>query len=205
MVNGWFAIHDGLIGATRFRALAQTRQRITAAELLLLLMCGAASAAAVAYIKLSLRVPGHSIVIAALPMVFGLSLAPRRLAGAVMSAGAMGTAWLLTSLGAASYGSGAFVSLTLIGPMMDIAVRHARNGWRVYAALILSGVGTNLLALSSRASFKFIGLDNPGARPFDGWWLQASVTYTLSGIIAGLLGALCWFHLHDRDERGSPP
>ena len=205
MVNDWFAVHDGLIGATRFRALAQTRQRITAAELWLLLLCGAGSAAAVAYIKFSLRIPGHSIVIAALPMVFGLSLAPRRLAGSVMSAGAMGAAWLLTSFGAASYGSGSFVSLALIGPMMDVAVRHARNGWRVYAALVLSGVITNLLALSSRASFKFIGLHNPGARPFDSWWLQASVTYTLSGVIAGLLGALCWFHLHDRLDRDSPP
>jgi hypothetical protein len=66
-------------------------------------------------------------------------------------------------------------------------------------ALVLSGVGTNLLALASRAMFKVLGLDLAGgARPFDSWWLQASVTYTLSGVIAGLLGALCWFHFNDR-------
>ena len=165
-----------------------------------MLSCGAAAAAAVAYVKLSLRIPGHSIVFAALPLVLGLSLAPRRLAGSVMSAGAVGTAWLLTAAGGASFGAGSSVSLLLIGPMMDVAVRHARPGWRVHAALVLAGVGTNLLALGSRAAFKVLGLDLADARPFDSWWLQASVTYTLSGIVAGLLGALCWFHFNDRSD-----
>jgi hypothetical protein len=202
MIHDWFVVHDGLIGATRFPSFAQPRHRISAAELLLLLTCGAAAAAAVAFVKLSLRIPGHSIVLAALPMVLGLSLAPRRLAGSVMSAGALGTAWLLSGVGA-SYGSGATVSLVLLGPMMDVALRRARSGWRVYAALILSGVATNLLALGSRATAKSLGLDLAGARPFDSWWLQASVTYTLSGVVAGLLGAFCWFHFNDRKSRGS--
>jgi len=206
MISNWFAVHDGLAGAARFPPLVRTREGISAAELLLLLACGAAAAAAVAYVKLSLRIPGHSIVLAALPMVLGLALAPRRLAGSVMSAGSIGTAWLLSAAGGASYGSGSSVSLLLIGPMMDVAVRHARGGWRVYAALVLSGVATNLLALGSRAAFKVLGLDvAAGARPFDSWWLQASVTYTLSGVIAGLLGALCWFHLSDRANHGPQP
>ena len=199
MVNDWFAVHEGLVGAARLPSLVRRRGRISTAELLLLLTCGVAAAAAVTYVKLSLRIPGHSIVLAALPMVLGLSLAPRRLAGSVMSAGAIGTAWLLSAVGGASFGSGSSVSLLLIGPMMDVAVRHARSGWRVYTALVLSGVVTNLLALGSRAAFKVLGLDvAAGARPFDSWWLQASVTYTLSGVIAGLLGAACWFHFNDR-------
>jgi hypothetical protein len=202
MVNGWFAVHDGLVSAARFPSRVRNGQRISAGELLLLLTCGAAAAAAVAYVKLSLRIPGHSIVLATLPMVLGLSLAPRHLAGSVMSIGAVGTAWLLSATGGASYGSGSFVSLSLIGPMMDVAVRHARGGWRVYVALVLSGVATNLLALGSRGAFKVLGLDEAGARPFDGWWLQAAVTYTLSGLFAGLLGALCWFHFNDRRARG---
>lgn len=203
MVNDWFAVHDGLVSAARFPSLARTRGRVSAIELLLLLSCGAAAAMAVAYVKLSLRIPGHSIVLAALPMVLGLSLAPRRLAGSVMSAGAVGTAWLLTATGGTSFGAGSSVSLLLIGPMMDVAVRHARGGWRVYAALVLSGVATNLLALGSRAAFKVLGLDLADARPFDSWWLQALVTYTLSGVVAGLLGALCWFHFNDRSN-GEP-
>ena len=202
MINNWFAVHDGLIDAARFPTLSRPGNRISVTELLLLLACGAAAAAAVAYVKLSLRIPGHSIVLAALPMVLGLSLAPRRMVGSVMSAGAVGTAWLLSAAGGASFGSGSSVSLLLIGPMMDVAVRHARGGWRVYAALVMSGVATNLLALGSRAAFKVLGLDLAGARPFDSWWLQASVTYTLSGVVAGLLGALCWFHFNDRTTDG---
>jgi hypothetical protein len=201
MTDNWFAVHDGLADAVRFPSLVRTRQRISTAELVLLLMCGAAAAMAVAYVKLQLRIPGHSIVLAALPMVLGLALAPRRLAGSVMSAGAIGTAWLL-SAGGAGYGSGSSISLLLIGPMMDVAVRHARGGWRVYGALVLAGVATNLVALGSRAAFKVLGLDAGDARPFDSWWLQASVTYTLSGVVAGLFGALCWFHLHDHTRDG---
>jgi len=200
--NDWFVVRDGLIGAGRIPALAQPRQRISAAELLLLLMCGAASAAAAAFVKLSLGIPGSSIVHTALPMVLGMSLSPRRLTGSVMSAGALGASVLLTLTGGARFGSGAFASLLLLGPMMDIALRRARSGWRVYASLVLAGVGTNVLALASRALPKLIGLDLPGTRPFDSWWLQASVTYTLSGVVAGLLAAFCWFHFNDRRARG---
>src|SRR5262245_61924517 len=107
MINDWFVVHDGLIGTTRFPSLARPQRRISAAELLLLLGCGAAAAAAVAFVKLSLGIPGHSIVLASLPMALGLSLAPRRLAGSVMSAGALGSASVFSMLGAGSYGSGA--------------------------------------------------------------------------------------------------
>ena len=200
MVNGWFVVHDGLIGAARFPSLARPQQRISTAELALLLACGAAAAAAVGFVKLGLGIPGHSIVLAALPMALGLSLAPRRLGGSVMSAGALGAAWLAVAVGGARYGSGSFVSLCLIGPMMDLALHRARSGGLVYFALVLSGVATNLLALASRAATKLLGLDL-GARPFDSWWLQAVVTYTLSGVVAGLLGALCWFHFSDRSAR----
>lgn len=201
MVNDWFVVHDGLIGAARFPSLARSQQRISTAELLLLLACGTVAAAAVGFVKLQLRIPGHAIVLAALPMALGLSLAPRRLAGSVMSAGALGTAFVLSLVGGVTYGSGASVSLSLIGPMMDVALRGARGGWRVYVALVVSGVAANLLALGSRAATKLLGLDLGGARPFDSWWLQAAVTYALSGVVAGLLGALCWFHFNDRSAR----
>ncbi len=202
MVNGWFDVRDGLIGAARFPSLARPNHRISAIEVAMLLTCGAASAATIAFVKLSLGIPGHSIVLAALPMALGMSLAPRRLAGSMMRAGALTTASLLVASGAGRFGSGAFASLLLLGPMMDVAMRRARSGWRVYAALVLAGVATNLLALASRAAPKLIGIDI--GRPFDSWWLQASITYTLSGVVAGLFGALCWFHFNDRAEHGPP-
>lgn len=181
---------------SRIPVLARAPERVSAAEVVLLLASGAVAAMAVGLLKLNLGIPGHAIVLAAVPMVFAVSVAPRRFAGSLMSAGALGTALLLTTSRIANYGSGAIVSLTVIGPLMDIALRRARNGSRVYAGLVISGVAANLLALASRASTKFIGLDI-GSRPFEGWWPQAVVTYALSGAIAGLLGALCWFHLRD--------
>jgi hypothetical protein len=198
MLNDWFIVHDGLVGAARLPSLARTRRRISAAELMLLLGAGGIAAAAIGLIKLGLGIPGHAIVLAALPMSLGMSLAPRHLAGSVMSAGALGTASVLAIAGVANYGSGAFVSLSLIGPMMDVALRGVRSGgWRLYAAFVISGVATNLLALASRAGAKVLGLD-AGGRPFDSWWLQASMTYTVSGVVAGLLGALCWFQFRER-------
>jgi hypothetical protein len=203
-VNEWFVVHEGLAGAARVPSLVRSRQRVSALELVVLVASGAAAAAAVGMAKLGLGIPGHSIVLGALPLGLGLSLAPRRLAGSVMSAAALGTAWLLEGGGVASYGSGSFVSLCLLGPMMDLALRGARGGWRVYAALVLAGTATNVTALASRASAKLLGLDLAGGRPFDSWWLQAMGTYTASGIVAGLLGALCWFHFNDRSHPGAP-
>src|SRR6185503_10198300 len=197
MVDDWFVVRDGLIGAARFPSLARPLHRISAIECLLLLTCGASSAAAIAFIKLSLGIPGHSIVLAALPMALGMSLAPRRFSGSMMSVGALATAWSLTQFGGVRFGSGAFASLLLLGPIMDVAMSRARSGWRVYASLVAAGVVTNVLALGSRALPKFLGFDLPGARPFDSWWLQASLTYTLSGVVAGLLGAFCWFQFTD--------
>jgi hypothetical protein len=198
-VSHWFIVHQGLTEAARVPSLARSRERISAVEVLLLLMSGAAAAAAVGMAKLGLGIPGHAIVLAALPLAFGMSVAPRRLAGSLMSAAALGTAWVLRAAGAADYGSGSMVSLCLLGPMMDVALRRVGAGWRLYAALVAAGVATNVLALGSRAATKIIGLDL-GGRPFDSWWLLAVVTYTLSGVVAGLLGAFCWFHVNERSE-----
>lgn len=197
MVNEWFGVHDGLGAAGRLPSLARDARRISALEVVLLLLCGAAAAATVGYVKLGLRVPGHAIVLAVLPMTLGLSLAPRRLAGSIMSAGAFGAATMMAGAGG-SYGSGAMTSLCLVGPMMDLALTGARSGWRLYGGLVVAGIAANLAALASRGAAKLLGLDLPDTRPFDTWWVQAALTYTLSGTLAGLAGALCWFQFRSR-------
>jgi hypothetical protein len=199
-VSEWFMVHEGLADAARVPPLARSRDRMSVLELLVLLASGAAASTAIGMAKLQLGIPGHSIVLAALPVALGLSLAPRHLAGSIMSTGALGTAWLLQRAGVGDYGSGSFVSLCLLGPLLDLALRGARRGWRVYAALVLAGTATNLLALGSRASFKLLGLDTGGGRPFDIWWLQALATYTASGLVAGLVGAVCWFNFRTKDR-----
>jgi hypothetical protein len=132
-----------------------------------------------------------------IPMVFGLALSPRRFSGFIMSAGALATAAAFTGTGLVRYGAGAFVSLCLMGPMMDLALTKVQSGWSLYLGLVLAGIGTNLVALASRSASKLLGLD-VGTRPFAGWWNPALVTYTLSGAVAGLIGAICFFHFRRR-------
>jgi hypothetical protein len=198
MIYNWFGIHDGLATSGRIPSLTRVRERISGGEFLLLLVCGGAAAAAVGFIRLGLRLPGHSIVLTMIPMVLGLALAPRRCAGFIMSAGAFSTAALFNFAGWAHYGTGAFVSLCLMGPMMDLALTKARRGWRLYSGIVLAGIVTNLLALTSRGTSKLLGLDLASARPFVSWWSQAAVTYSLCGAVAGLIAALCFFHLRNQ-------
>ncbi len=200
MIDNWFGIHDGLAASGRIPAMTRIRERISAAEVLLLIFCGAAAAAASGFIRLGLRLPGHAIVLSMVPMALGLALAPRRFSGCIMSAGALGTALAFSFAGLTHYGSGASVSLCLMGPMMDLAVAKVRSGWRLYLALMLAGIGTNLLALASRSVSKLLGLDLASMRPFGTWWTQAIVTYSISGAAAGLIGALCFFHLRKQQS-----
>jgi hypothetical protein len=192
MIYRLFAVRDGLAAAGRLHPIAKDQDRISAYEILLLFLCGAISASVIAFVRLGLRLPGHSIVLSMIPMALGLALAPRRFAGFLMSAGALTTASAYSGAGLAQYGSGAFVSLCLLGPMMDLALTKVRSGWRLYLGFILAGIGTNIMAL---------GIDL-GTRPFGGWWSQAIVTYTLSGAVAGLIAALCFFHF--RNQRSNP-
>jgi hypothetical protein len=201
-MNHWFGINDGLAAAGRFPSITRMKERISTSEIVLLLLCGAAAAAANGLLRTGLRIPGNAIVMSMLPMALGLALAPRRSAGFIMGAGALGTALTLSTIGVGHIGSGSFISLCLIGPVMDFAVKKVRSGWRLYAGLVLAGICTNFLALASRAASKLVGFDLDGMRPFGSWWTQAAITYTLSGAVAGLICALCFFHL--RKEQSDP-
>lgn len=195
MIDNWFGIHDGLAAAGRIPSMTRVRERISASEMMLLIFCGFTAAVASGFVRFGFRLPGHSIVLSMVPMALGLALAPRKLSGFIMSASAFGTAAAFNLSGLVHYGSGAFISLCLIGPMMDLAVTKARSGWRLYLGLMFAGLGTNLLALASRSASKLLGFDLASMRPFDTWWNQAILTYSLSGVAAGLIGALCFFHL----------
>ena len=208
MIYDLFGVHDALVAAARIPPITRFRERISTAELLLLFLCGAAAASTTGFIRLGLRIPGNAIILAVIPMVLGLALAPRRLAGFIMSAGAFGTASAFNLAGLAHYGSGSIISLCLVGPVMDLALARARSGWRLYLGFMLAGISANLLALASRAASKLLGLDIAGLRPFGDWWSQAALTYTLCGAVAGLIGAVCCFHLRGRRSQagtGTPP
>lgn len=188
------ALHDGLAEASRLRAITSPAERARAFELALLVACGGAAAAASAYLDLRLRVPGHAILRAVFPMILGLAAVPRRGAGTVMGASA-----LLTGVGlravvpAAGFSLGALTSLTLVGPFLDLAVRRARGGWRLYTGFALAGLAANLVAFFIRGGAKMLGLEHAGARPLSEWLLQASATYAICGLLAGLASGAIWF------------
>ena len=192
-MNHWFGINEGLAAAGRFPALARVRERISAYEILLLILCGSAAAAASGLIRLGLRLPGHSILLSMIPMILGLALAPRRLSGFIMSASAFSTGVALNLAGLAHIGSGAFISLCLIGPVMDLAVSRLRSGWKLYFGLVLAGICTNLMALSSRGLSQAFGAGSPAQGLSE---LVDSGDYYLplmAGALAGLVGALAVF------------
>jgi hypothetical protein len=201
MVDNWFSINEGLAAAGRIHPVARMRARISSYEILLLILCGAAAATASGFVRLGLRLPGHSIVLTMIPMALGFALAPRRLSGFIMSLSAFGTGAMFNLTGLAHIGSGAFVSLCLVGPVMDLAVSKFQSGWKLYLGLILAGISANLMALSSRGASKLLGLDLAGTRPFGNWWTQAVITYSLAGALAGLIGAICFFHLRKQHSK----
>lgn len=198
-MNRWFGIHDGLTIAGRMPSVVRGREHISVTEMAVLMTCGAAATSAISFIKLGLRLPGHAIVLAMVPLALGFALVPRRFSGFVMSGAALSTAIVFTAAGLAQYATGSFVSLCLMGPITDFALTKARSGWRLYLGLIVAGIITNLLALMSRTAGRLLGVD-PSWRPFGSWMSQAIVTYSLSGALAGLIGAICFFHLRNRSK-----
>jgi len=193
MTTHVFGLHEGLRTATRFPAIDRPSQSISRLETATLLGAGAVAAAATGMVRLGLTIPGSAIVMAVLPMALGLALVPRRLAGVIMAGGAFSTALALSGAGLARYGSGAMTSLCLTGPLLDLAVAGAGSGSRLYGALILAGMASNVAAFLQRAASKVLLLDGPGTRPFATWWPQALVTYALCGAAAGGVAAILWF------------
>jgi hypothetical protein len=192
-----FEPYPALATDSRVRSFGQLDDRVSTLEVATLVLLGVTAAVTSAYVRVGLRIPGQSIVWAVLPMAFGFAVVPRRLAGTTMSASAMLTATLLTASGGHRFGAGAMASLVALGPLLDLALARARSGWRLYLGFVLAGLAANVLAFSSRGGSKLLQLDAPGTRLFSDWLSQAAVTYVLSGALAGLVSAACWFRMRD--------
>lgn len=200
MRNGILAVDDDLMATSRLPALVRTRSDVQPIELLALALAGVAAALLTNLLRLNLGIPGSSIVFATFPIALGLALVPRRGAGAVIAGAAALTTMGLGFAGAPVDGPGALTSLILTGPLLDLALRFARGGgWRLYAAFVVAGALSNAIAFAVRGSAKASGIAGMGGgRPFAAWWPTAIVTYTIAGVVAGLISALAWFHYRER-------
>jgi hypothetical protein len=205
MTTGVLSLDREMRGASRLPSLAGSAAGIRAAELLALIMAGAAAAVASTYLDFGLGIPGHRILFSVFPIALGLALVPRRAAGTVMGGAAMATVGALALAGVRVPGMGGLTSLILIGPFLDVALRHAGSGWRLYAAFVAAGASANVVAFAVRAGVKLMGVPAKGGglgggQPV-GTWLTVSVwTYLLAGLLAGLISAAAWFHFRSRAE-----
>ncbi len=178
--------HAGLEQATRLPWLGRAEQALPLLEWTALLLFGGLATCTMAFMDWGIRIPGHAILRAVFPMVCGLALVPRRGAGTVMGVGALVFLLWIRLGGHGVPGTGATTSLLLIGPMMDLALRSAKPGLRMYFGFALAGFATNFLAFVVRGSAKLLGGRGAGGRGFDGWFSEAVFTYAACGLVAGL-------------------
>jgi hypothetical protein len=198
--SGILTLDPTLQRASRL-ARRTSRQSVNVAELLALVSCGVMSTCLTTYVKLNLQIPGHHIMFAVFPMALGFALVPRRFAGTTMGGAALGATFAFWGAGIHVGGVGALTSLWLAGPMLDLALRWGKAGWRVYGALVLAGAATNAASFLVRGTFKYFGLGGAGgSRTFTDWLPNAVQTYVLAGILAGLVSAAAWFHVRARDD-----
>lgn len=212
-----FATTANLRAASRLPALARTDERISAAEIAVLLACGALAAVAVSMLHISLRMPGHAILRAVIPMAAGLALVPRRSAGMVMAAGVMVATAALRVANLGEIQSAALVSLLALGPMLDVALTGAPLGWKLYARFAAAGAGANLMAFLVRLGLAMmmrrggggggngmgsgLGGQLGGGHDFLSFWPLALVSFVLCGSVAGLVSAAFWFRLRPEEPQ----
>ncbi len=178
----------------RIGSAAPSSDRMTLVELAILVAAGVAAATAVAAIPLPIHIPGHAILKAALPIVAGMALAPRRMAGSIMAISAALAVLLFSAVRFGQLQPAAVVALLAIGPAIDIALAYrASSGWQLYLRFALAGLLANTLAFFTRGGVSLFGLDRfrlHALAKIDG---RVFLSFAACGAIAGLLSvAVCF-------------
>jgi hypothetical protein len=186
--------HRGFGSASRFRSQAGSTGAMTVAELALLVAAGALAAAAVAFIPLQLRIPGHAILKAALPVVLGVALVPRGFAGTIAGIAAAATSGLFLAAGVGNLQPAAVASLLAIGPAIDLAMTGARSaGPALYLRFAAAGMLANVLAFAVRWGTAAAGFEAARPRVMQQLGVWALLSFAVCGIVAGLIsGAICF-------------
>src|SRR5262249_48252713 len=164
MSIGVLRVHEGLYVAGRIPSLARADRTVSIAELLALILMGASATVISALGEFQLRIPGHAILRSVFPMALGLAMVPRRMGGCVMGGSALLTGMLIPLAGSRAMGPGALASLSLTGPLLDLALWSAASGWRLYLGFVVAGLGSNLIAFSVRGGARLLGLGGGGGR-----------------------------------------
>ncbi|MCI0349404.1 MAG: hypothetical protein L0Z53_08260, partial [Acidobacteriales bacterium] len=101
--------------ASRLRPLSVPGCNLSSVELATLVAAGVLATIAVAFLPLQLRIPGHAILKATLPIVVGIALVPRSFAGTLSGLAACSTVGIFLALGIGNLQTAAVTSLLAIG------------------------------------------------------------------------------------------
>ncbi|MDB5340968.1 MAG: hypothetical protein JWN70_6587 [Planctomycetaceae bacterium] len=206
MASGMLPQHEGLRATTRLGFLATTGENAQTWEWLVLIGAGMTAAVASTFLDFNLRIPGHAILQVVVPIAAGLAIVPRRNAGTFMGLTALITklGLRLSGFGGDGLSLGAMTSLTATGPLLDWTLRRNQGGWLLYLNFALAGLMSNLLALFVRGAAKLTGFEHASGRPLAAWLAQASVTYVVCGLLAGLVSGMLWFYGTKRHQSAMP-
>jgi hypothetical protein len=202
MFGNAFAAHAGLRECSRVLVLSR-ENRISAAEIACLLVCGGLAALAIGLFHPSLRLPGHAILRGALPMGMGFAIVPRRWSGSIMAIGALVAGMGMSAGGIGSFPPTAMLSVLALGPILDTALVGHCVGWLLYFRFALAGAVANLLALSLKLAGFQLGIETGGGGGGHVLWFGMPVVFTsyvLCGALAGLIGAALWFRFRVNDD-----
>jgi hypothetical protein len=201
MFDAALAPYPAIERTSRLGPLARPTDRLSTAELIILLAAGVLATLAVAFISPGLRMPGSAILRVALPMVCGVALVPRRMSGSVMTAGAALSAMALSAAHLGSLQPAGVTALLALGPAIDVAmVLRPATGWRLYVRFALAGMAANTLAFAVRAGASWFHLDAVRPHTVQQYGLVVLLSFAACGLVAGLLSAAVCFRASAKSE-----
>jgi hypothetical protein len=165
---------------------------INGLDFFILAAAGMVAACALALVPTPIRVPGHAILKAALPIAAGVALVARPMAGTLASSFGLLASAILMLLGMGHLSMAAMVSLVSFGPAVDFALRNTSGKWHTLFRLSLAGLAANLLAFSVRwgsALFQNDLLHSLGSRQFVA---SALLSFVVCGLAAGGIAGLLY-------------
>jgi hypothetical protein len=158
-----------------------------------LFIAGVAATTLVACLPMPIRVPGHAILKAALPLACGLAFVRRPWSGTIAGVSALATAALFLVLGTGHLQTAAFVSLLALGPAIDWSRRTVAKGPHFLLRFAFAGFVANLLAFVTRKGVAWLFADSWHPLNFQHVAYGAFWSFALCGLAAGLLcGVLCY-------------
>jgi hypothetical protein len=172
---------------------SSTAAQFTSRELAILGLAGVAATLTIAFVQTPLRIPGHAVLKAALPLAFGMAFVTRPLAGTIAGSASLFAGAILLLAGVGNLQAAAMVSLLLCGPAFDWARNKADSSRHaLIARFVLAGLFVNLAAFAVRFGAAFWQADGWHPLNFRVLGSMAIVSFAVCGIVAGLMcGAMC--------------